>query len=275
MSDSSLDKIISQILEEVGDPKEGVTEHNLLTDHLPDQDSGVGMQDKTNAMTEFVGTALGDTIGLVIANVDDALLEVMALDKKYRSIGIIGARTGAGPHIMAADEAVKATNTEIVKIELARDTKGGAGHGCLIIFGGSDVSDVRRAVEVALKELDRTFGDVYANDVGHIELQYSARASYALENAFGVPLGKACGLIVGAPAAIGVLMADSALKAANVQTIAYSSPSNGTSYSNEVILVISGDSGAVRQSVMTARDVGKSLLETMGGKAPSVTKPYI
>ena len=60
MSDSSLDKIISQILEEVGDQKEGVTEHNLLTDHLPDQDSGVGMQEKTNAMTEFVGTALGD-----------------------------------------------------------------------------------------------------------------------------------------------------------------------------------------------------------------------
>ncbi len=37
---------------------------------------------------------------------------------------MVGARTGAGPHIMAADEAVKATNTEIVKIELPRDTKG-------------------------------------------------------------------------------------------------------------------------------------------------------
>ncbi len=37
---------------------------------------------------------------------------------------------------MAADEAVKATNTEVVSIELPRDTKGGAGHGSLIVLGG-------------------------------------------------------------------------------------------------------------------------------------------
>ena len=78
--------------------------------------------------TEFVGTnPLGDTIGLVIANVDPALHAMMGLDTKYRSIGILGARTGAGPQIFAADEAVKATNCEILTIELARDTKGGAG----------------------------------------------------------------------------------------------------------------------------------------------------
>lgn len=117
--------------------------------------------------------------GLVIANVDAALLEAMKLEKRYRSIGILGARTGAGPHIMAADEAVKATNTEVVSIELPRDTKGGAGHGSLIVLGGNDVSDVKRGIEVALKELDRTFGDVYGNEAGHIELQYTARASYA------------------------------------------------------------------------------------------------
>lgn len=80
---------------------------------------------------------------------------------------------------MAADEAVKATNTEVVSIELPRDTKGDAGHGSLIILGGNDVSDVKRGIEVALKELDRTFGDVYGNEAGHIELQYTARASYA------------------------------------------------------------------------------------------------
>ena len=86
----------------------------------------------TCGLTEFVGTSkTGDTIGLVIANVDQQVLDAMQLKKKYRSIGILGARTGAGPHIMAADEAVKATNTEIVSIELPRDTKGGAGHGSL------------------------------------------------------------------------------------------------------------------------------------------------
>ncbi len=234
------------------------------------------MENKCN-ITEFVGVnPIGDTIGLVIANVDQQVLDAMKLEKSYRSIGVVGARTGAGPHIMAADEAVKATNTEIVKIELPRDTKGGAGHGSLIIFGGEDVSDVRRAVEVTLKEVDRTFGDVYANDAGHIELQYTARASYACQTAFGAEYGRAFGLIVGAPAAIGVVMADTAVKAANVTVVGYASPGNGgTSHSNEAILFISGDSGAVRQSVISAREVGLALLGSMGDEPINSQPSYI
>ena len=234
------------------------------------------MENKCN-ITEFVGVnPIGDTIGLVIANVDQQVLDAMKLEKSYRSIGVVGARTGAGPHIMAADEAVKATNTEIVKIELPRDTKGGAGHGSLIIFGGEDVSDVRRAVEVTLKEVDRTFGDVYANDAGHIELQYTARASYACQTAFGAEYGRAFGLIVGAPAAIGVVMADTAVKAANITVVGYASPGNGgTSHSNEAILFISGDSGAVRQSVISAREVGLALLGSMGDEPTNSQPSYI
>ncbi|MGB9841023.1 propanediol utilization microcompartment protein PduB, partial [Thermovenabulum sp.] len=192
-----------------------------------------------------------------------------------RSIGILGGRTGAGPQIMAADEAVKATNTEIISVELARDTKGGAGHGCLIIFGAEEVSDARRAIEVALKELPRTFGDVYANDAGHLEFQYTARASYAIEKAFGAPLGKAFGLIVGAPAAIGVVCCDTAVKAAEVDVVGYASPAKGTSFSNEAILFISGDSGAVRQALIAAREVGKKLLATLGEEPKSLGVPYI
>ena len=165
-------------------------------------------------LTEFVGTAIGHTIGLVIANVDHQIHEKMDIDPKYRSIGIIGDRTGAGPQIFAADEAVKATNCEIVKIELPRDTEGGAGHGSLIIFGAEDVSDARRAVEVCLREVERTMGDVYGSPAGHLEFQYTARASHALNKAFGAPIGKAFGITVGAPAAIGVLLADTAVKAA-------------------------------------------------------------
>jgi len=234
------------------------------------------MENKCN-ITEFVGVnPIGDTIGLVIANVDQQVLDAMKLEKSYRSIGVVGARTGAGPHIMAADEAVKATNTEIVKIELPRDTKGGAGHGSLIIFGGEDVSDVRRAVEVTLEEVDRTFGDVYANEAGHIELQYTARASYACQTAFGAEYGRAFGLIVGAPAAIGVVMADTAVKAANVTVVGYASPGNGgTSHSNEAILFISGDSGAVRQSVISAREVGLALLGSMGEEPTNSQPSYI
>ncbi|MEI2387200.1 propanediol utilization microcompartment protein PduB [Breoghania sp. JC706] len=227
-------------------------------------------------LTEFVGTAIGNTIGMVIANVDPMLHEQMKMDKKYRSIGIVGSRTGAGPHIFAADEAVKATNSEVVLIELARDTEGGAGHGSLIIFGAADVSDARRAVEVMLGELDRTFGDVYGNPAGHLEFQYTARASHALNKAFGAPIGQAFGITVGAPAAIGVMLADTAAKAATIDAVGYSSPANGTSFSNEVIFTFSGDSGAVRQAIHAARDVGKQLLGAMDPTPlVSTTTPYI
>lgn len=229
-------------------------------------------------LTEFVGTAIGHTIGMVIANVDRQIHDKMEIDPKYRSIGVVGARTGAGPHIFAADEAVKATNCEIVKIELPRDTEGGAGHGSLIVFGAEDVSDARRAVEVTLRDVERTMGDVYGSPAGHLEFQYSARASYALNKAFGAPLGKAFGITVGAPAAIGVLLADTAVKAATVDVVAYSSPANGgTSFSNEVILGFTGDSGAVKQAIIAAREVGKQLLGAMEPDIPlvSTTTPYI
>lgn len=49
---------------------------------------------------------------------------------------------------MAADEAVKATNTEVISIELPRDTEGGAGHGSLILFGAEDVSDVKEQLKL-------------------------------------------------------------------------------------------------------------------------------
>jgi len=224
---------------------------------------------QTSMITEHVGsTTTGDTIGLVIANVDSQVLEAMKLTKSYRSIGILGSRTGVGPQIMAADEAVKATNTEIVSIELARDMKGGAGSGSLIIFGGDDVSDVRRSVEVALRELERTFGEVYMNEAGHVEIQYTARAGV------GTPEGKAFGLIVGAPAAIGVVMADAAVKSANVDVVGYQSPSS-SSMSNEVILQICGDSGAVKQAVKVAREVGITLLGTMGSEPKNTGESYI
>ncbi len=75
------------------------------------------------SMTEFVGTTVLDTIGLVIPGVNDALLQQMQIDKPYKSLGLLSSRTGAAGQINAADEAVKSTNTEIISIELPRDTK--------------------------------------------------------------------------------------------------------------------------------------------------------
>jgi microcompartment protein PduB len=225
--------------------------------------------------TEYIGTAMGHTIGLVIANVESRLHELMGIDKKYRSIGIISDRIGAGPQLMASDEAVKATNTEIVSAEMCRDTEGGCGHGALIIFGAEDVSDAKRAIEVVLKETPKFFGDVWGNEVGYLELQYTARASYCLNKALGAPVGRAFGLILGAPAGIGVVISDTALKAAEVETFAYCSPQKGTCYTNESFVMVSGDSGAVRQAILSARDVGVKLLHSLGGKPKPSTTPYI
>ncbi len=226
-------------------------------------------------VTEYIGTARGHTIGLVIANIDATLHEKMGIDKRFRSIGIISDRIGAGPQLMAADEAVKATNTEVISAEMPRDTEGGCGHGCLIIFGAEDVSDVRRAVEVTLANVDTYFGDVWANEVGYLELQYTARASYCLNKALGAPVGKAFGLVLGAPAGIGVVISDTALKAAEVEAYAYCSPSKGTSLTNESFIMITGDSGAVRQAIRSAREVGVKLLATLGSEPKSTTTPYI
>ena len=142
-SNELVEQIMAQVIARVATPEQQA----IPTENHPIRETA--MAEKSCSLTEFVGTAIGDTLGLVIANVDTALLDAMKLEKRYRSIGILGARTGAGPHIMAADEAVKATNTEVVSIELPRDTKGGAGHGSLIILGGNDVSDVKRGIEVA------------------------------------------------------------------------------------------------------------------------------
>ena len=91
--------------------------------------------------TEFVGTTVLDKIGLVISGIDDTLLKEMNVGMKYHALGLFSSRTGAAGQITAIDDAVKATNTEVLSIEFPRDTKGWGGHGNYIVIGGNDVSD--------------------------------------------------------------------------------------------------------------------------------------
>jgi microcompartment protein PduB len=272
MDEQLIEKVMQEVMKRVGSdtskkeaPKNTPEENKTL---FPAPDALV-------QVTEFVGASMGDTQGIVIANLDPAIHELMEFDKKFKSIGVIGGRVGAGPQLMAADEAVKATNTEIIRVEMPRDTKGGAGHGNLIVFGAEDVSDARRAVEVTLEVLPKYFGDVYANEQGYTENQYSARASICLNKALGAPVGKAFGLILGAPAVVGMLMIDTAVKAADVEVVGYGSPSHGTSLTNEVFIWVTGDSGAVRQAVIAGREVGNKLLSAWGEEPKSLSTPYI
>jgi microcompartment protein PduB len=269
MQDELINKVLSEVMKRVGAASSGANPPPAKQANNPGGWGGPG------GLTEFVGAGMGDTQGIVIANLDPIIHKIMGFDPKFRSIGIIGGRVGAGPQLMAADEAIKATNTEIILVELPRDTKGGAGHGNLIIFGAEDVSDARRAVEVTLENLPKYFGDVYANDQGYTENQYTARASKVLNYALKVPEGRAFGLILGAPAVVGMLMIDTAVKAADVEVLGFASPAKGTSLTNEVFIWVTGDSGAVRQAVIAGREVGNKLLGAWGQEPKSLSTPYI
>ena len=188
--------------------------------------------------TEFVGTAVLDTIGLVISGVDDSLLKEMNIGTKYHCLGLFSSRTGAAGQITAIDDAVKATNTEVLSIELPRDTKG---------WGES----------------------------GHLEFAFSASAGPAIHKAFGTPLGEAFGFMAGSPAAIGLVMADNAVKSAAVSITKYMTPNIGTSHSNEVIIAISGDASAVKAAVLEGRQTGLELLIGMGTYPEIPGTPYL
>lgn len=145
--------------------------------------------------SEFVGTAVLDTIGLVISGIDDTLLETMNVGMKYRCLGLFSSRTGA--------------------------------------------------------------------------------AGQALNKAFGVPVGEAFGFMAGSPAAIGLVMADTAMKSAPLSIAKYMTPNKGTSHSNEVILAVSGDASAAKTAVLNARQTGLELLIGMGSYPEIPGIPYL
>lgn len=229
----------------------------------------------TCTRTEFVGTAVLDTIGLVISGVDDSLLQQMNVGTKYHCLGLFSSRTGAAGQITAIDDAVKATNTEVLSIELPRDTKGWGGHGNYIVLGGNDVSDVRHAISLALELTNKNAGEVYISESGHLEFAFSASAGPAIHKAFGTPLGEAFGFMAGSPAAIGLVMADNAVKSAAVSIAKYMTPDIGTSHSNEVIIAISGDASAVKAAVLEGRQTGLELLIGMGTYPEIPGIPYL
>ena len=230
---------------------------------------------KNCTLPEFVGTTVLDTVGLVIPGIDPALRAEMKLPDSVKALGLISSRTGAAGQLCAVDEAVKNTNTVLVSAELPRDTKGWGGHGNYIVLGASDVSDARRAIEIALELTKRNAGEVYINSAGHLEFAYSARSGQVLSSFFGVPMGRAFGFMAGSPAAIGLVMADAAVKSADVQIVKYMTPDHGTSHSNEVIIAFTGDTDAVKSAVLRGREIGLQLITTLGEYPSGPSTPYL
>ena len=134
----------------------------------------------TPTTNEFIGTAAGHTIGMVIPNIDPEVRTLLKIPEQYSSLGILTSRTGAAAQAFSVDEAAKACNVELLIFELPRDTEGYSGHGNLIVLGAYDVSDARRAVEVALTLIDEKAERIYINEVGHMEMHVTANAGPVL-----------------------------------------------------------------------------------------------
>lgn len=217
---------------------------------------------------EHVGNAAGHTIGLVIPNVEAAVSEMLGIPRKYSSLGIISARIGACTQIAAVDEAVKGTNTDLVLFELSRDTEGYGGPGSLLIVGSSDVSDARRAVQIALRDVARRAHHLYVNEVGHMEIQTSANAGPVLNQIFGCPLKAAFGFMAVGPAGVGIVTADACLKAAPVRVIWHGTPNYNTPHHNDVITVVTGRYESVLKATETAYIKGSQLITTYTGTVP-------
>lgn len=222
---------------------------------------------------ELVGTTVGDTIGLVIPSVDPSLEPFMKLGG-FCSVGIFGGRVAVGPQVIAVDEALKASDVELIRMEAARDSKGGAGCGTLFYIGARNVSDARHAVEIALEQLPKQFGDVYVNDAGHLSFSYTARAGQCCVKTLGAVEGRAFGIICCGPAAIGTVVSDLAVKAAPVTVTGYHHPLDNC-FSNEVVLCFTGESAAVRQALRTAVSAGRKLLGSLGAPPESLGIPWI
>ena len=78
---------------------------------MEDERTVMPMDAANCALPEFVGTAVLDTIGLVLPSIDRTLLDHMPLPRQYPAIGSLSSRSGAAGQIVAVDDAVKATNT--------------------------------------------------------------------------------------------------------------------------------------------------------------------
>ena len=80
MNEDLMAKIMDQVMKKMGDTP--VEEPATVEAQV---EEGPGFNVTGCGLTEFVGTAIGDTIGLVIANVDYNLHELMNIDKYERN----------------------------------------------------------------------------------------------------------------------------------------------------------------------------------------------
>ena len=213
--------------------------------------------------------------GWVISNLDPAIAKAMNIPEKYRSVGVITSRASALPVCVAADEAVKTTGAGLAYLDLTTDCFGQGPRAAFLLLGAEDVSDARRAVQVTLDALPGTFGGMGIGETAGYDVHWSASPGEVLCHPYfgGVP-GKAWGFLNGWPKAVGMMMADAALKAASV-SLAHVHTSEENFYHNEYTCSIIGKSGEVLTAVKKAREVAEYCIRATGNLEPTPQgEPY-
>ena len=127
----------------------------------------------------------------------------------------------------------------------------------------------------SLELTEKYAGEVYASAADIWSLHTLPVRERPLQKAFHAAPGEAFGFLTGAPAAIGLVMADTAMKTSAVQIACYMTPSLGTSHTNEVILGISGDASAVRSSVIVGTSDGDGAARLHGRFPKCFGTPYL
>ncbi|MBQ9156161.1 MAG: propanediol utilization microcompartment protein PduB [Eubacterium sp.] len=216
------------------------------------------------SVSEYVGTAAACTIGMVIATVDPAIKLLLDIPEDVAAIGIVSSRTGTVAQALAIDDAVKGCQASLLRFEMSIDGGKQCGQGCLFVLAADTVTDARKVVEISLERTDYWMGCLYLNHVGHMEGHVTAHAGQVLHEIFGTPVGKAFGIIGAAPAGIGIVAVDKAMKAAPVDAVWYGSPSHNLLMMNEFSAGLCGDYETVKKAIDVGKETGCQLLNSCG-----------
>ena len=108
-----------------------------------------------------------------------------------------------------------------------------------------------------------------------MEFQYSARCGEAINKAFDVPIGRPFRLCMCVTCSDWYGNRRYCVKVCRCRLIKTLRPDSGTSHSNEVIIIFTGEASAVKTAVTDARSAGMQLLRSLGSEPLPVTKPYI
>lgn len=264
-------EIINQILDSVSaEPAPAKAIENAVQSGMLDPTCG--------GMPEFIDydNYYGNTVGMVVPNIDPQMQEKMAIPRELRSIGIVSTRFGGLPPAIAGDQAAKMVNVQLIDFNAANDPTAQGAHGSTWIVGSTDVSDSRRWVEMTIQGL-RTwaYGGVAYNDNSLYDIEYVASAGPILVHPyFGADFGKAWGAADFLPKAMGLIVCDKIVKSADIELIKQYKPEEVV-LANEFAIAFKGETGAVKHACQIGRDIATAIMNGIGcGEVKIHGTPY-